>query len=88
MPSYLAMMTHRAIFLAIWKAILLLRDVNLASTRLHYILLMYSSHIKQSSHVELRCKLHEKLHRVSGPLSLEDGDMHNGGINVSLACRR
>jgi hypothetical protein len=56
------------------NAILLLRDVNLANTRLRYILLMYYSHIKQSSlinisiSVELRCKLNEKLHRVTGPL--------------------
>ena len=45
----------------------MLRDVNLANTRLHYILLLYYSHIKQSSPInislseELRCKLHEKL---------------------------
>ena len=31
------------------NAILLLRDENLANTRLHYILLMHSSHIKQPS---------------------------------------
>ena len=41
-------MSHGALFLATCNAILLLRDVNLANTRLHYILLMYSSHIKQS----------------------------------------
>ncbi len=67
-------MSHGEIFLATCDAVPLLRDVNLANTRLHYILLMYSSHIKESSlinislTVELRCKLHEKLYRVIGPL--------------------
>ena len=42
-------MSHGAIFLATCNVILLLGDVNLVNTRLHYILLMYSSHIKQSS---------------------------------------
>ena len=62
-------MSHGAIFLATCNTILLLRDVNLANTHLHYILLMYSSHItKQSSlkhllNVKLRCKSHEILHR-------------------------
>ncbi len=42
-------MSHGAILLAICNAILLLRDVNLANTRPRYILLMNSSHIKQSS---------------------------------------
>ncbi len=46
-------MSHGAIFLATCNAILLLRDVNLANTRLHYILLMYSSHIKQSSLINI-----------------------------------
>ncbi len=41
-------MSHGAIFLANCNGILLLRDVNLANTHLHYTLLMYSSHIKQS----------------------------------------
>ena len=46
-------MSHGAIFLATCNAILLLRDVNLANTRLCYILLMYSSHIKHSSLVNI-----------------------------------
>ena len=42
-------MSHGAIFVATGNAILQLRDVNLVNTRLHHILLMYSSHIKKSS---------------------------------------
>ena len=68
-------MSHGAIFLATCNTILLLRDVNLANTRLRYILLMYSFFTYQTvftnSHllsVELRCELHEKLHRVTWPL--------------------
>ena len=34
-------MSHGAIFLATCNAILVLRDVNLANTRLRYILLMF-----------------------------------------------
>ena len=49
LQKIVAAMSHGAIFLATCNAILLLRDVNLANTRLHYILLKYSSHIKQSS---------------------------------------
>ena len=40
---------HNAIFLATCNAILLLRDLKLTNTRLHYILLMYSLRIKYSS---------------------------------------
>ena len=61
--------SHGAIFLATYNAILLLRDVNVENTRLPYILLMCSPHIKQSSpinnsyiSVEFHCKLQEKLH--------------------------
>ncbi len=46
-------MSHGAIFHATCNAILLLKDVNLAKTRIHYILLMYSSHIKQSSLINI-----------------------------------
>ena len=49
----LSAMSHGAIFLATCNTILLLRGVNLANTRLHYILLMYSSHIKQSSLINM-----------------------------------
>ncbi len=41
-------MSHGAFFLAIRNAILLL-----ANTRLHYILLIYSSHIKQCSLINI-----------------------------------
>ena len=51
--SVLKTMSHGANFLATCNAILLLRDVNLANTRLHYILLMYSSHIKRSSLINI-----------------------------------
>ena len=49
--SFIKAMSHGAILFATCNAILLLRDVNLANARLHCILLMYSSHIKQSSPV-------------------------------------
>jgi hypothetical protein len=78
-------MSHGAIFLATCNAILLLRDVNVANTRLHYILLMCSPHIKQSSlinnsyiSVELHCKLQEKFPRVTGRLVRKD---FQGGKN-------
>ena len=51
--SFVKAMSHGAIFLATCNAILLLRDINLANTRLHYILLMYSSHFKQSSLINI-----------------------------------
>ena len=38
-------MLHGAIFLATCNAILLLRDVKLPNTSLHYIPLMFSQHI-------------------------------------------
>ena len=60
--DYFKAMSHGAIFLATYNPILLLRDVNLANTRLHYILLMYSSHIKQSSLMDdLRFRLNFNL---------------------------
>jgi hypothetical protein len=68
-------MLHGAIFLATCNAILLLRDVKLPNTSLHYTPLMVSQHIENSSLislinisqelVELHCKLQEKLHRVT-----------------------
>ena len=68
-------MSHGAIFLATCNAILLLRDVKLPNTSLHYTALMFSQHIEKSSlislinishaRVELHCKLQEKLHRVT-----------------------
>ena len=58
MLEFVKAMPHGAIFLATCHhAILLLRDVNLANTRLRYILLLYSSHIKQSSLVKCRIAL-------------------------------
>ena len=75
-------MLHGAIFLATCNAILLLRDVKLPSTSLHYTPLMFSERIENSSlislinirvsRVELHCRLQEKLHRVTWPLV-----MHN-----------
>ncbi len=46
---FLMAMSYGAIFLATCSAILLLRDVNLAKTRLRYILLMFP-HISNSLH--------------------------------------
>ena len=46
-------MLHGAIFLATCNAILLLRDVKLPSTSLHYIPLMFSEHIENSSLISL-----------------------------------
>jgi hypothetical protein len=40
-------MLHGAIFLATCNAILLLRDVKLPNTSLHYTPLMFSQHIEQ-----------------------------------------
>ena len=48
MFATLKALSHDAIFLATCNAILLLRDVELANTRLHSNLLMYSSEIKHS----------------------------------------
>ena len=42
-------MLHSAIFLATCNAILLLRDVKLPNTSLHYTPLMFSQHIENSS---------------------------------------
>jgi hypothetical protein len=42
-------MLHGAIFLATCNAILLLRDVKLPNTSLHYTPLMFSQHIENSS---------------------------------------
>jgi hypothetical protein len=76
-------MLHGAIFLATCNAILLLRDVKLPNTSLHYTPLMFSQHIENSSltspinthlsRVELHCKLQEKLHRVTWPLDAKVG---------------
>ena len=46
-------MSHDAIFLATCNAVLLLRDVKLRKTRLHCILLTYSSHVKHSSLINI-----------------------------------
>ena len=45
--------TCNAIFLATCNAILLLRDVKLPSTSLHYTPLMFSEHIENSSLISL-----------------------------------
>jgi hypothetical protein len=42
-------MLHGAIFLGTGNAILLLRDVKLPNTSLHYTPLMFSQHIENSS---------------------------------------
>ena len=46
-------MLHGAIFLATCNAILLLRDVKLSNTSLHYTPLMFSQHIENSSLISL-----------------------------------
>jgi hypothetical protein len=46
-------MLHAAIFLATCNAILLLRDVKLPNTSLHYTPLMFSQHIENSSQISL-----------------------------------
>ena len=46
-------MLHGAIFLATCSAILLLRDVKLPNTSLHYTPLMFSQHIENSSLISL-----------------------------------
>ena len=46
-------MLHGAIFLATCNAILLLRDVKLPNTSLHYTPLMFSQHIENSSLISL-----------------------------------
>jgi hypothetical protein len=46
-------MLHGAIFLATCNAILLLRDVKLPNTSLHYTPLMFSHHIENSSLISL-----------------------------------
>jgi hypothetical protein len=48
-PMYLKAILHGAIFLATCNAILLLRDVKLPNTNLHYTPLMFSQHIENSS---------------------------------------
>ena len=64
----------RCNFLATCNAILLLRDVKLANTCFHHvqfakIFLTYQTFDTNLYvlRVELRCKLQEKLHRVTGP---------------------
>ena len=62
-------MLHGAIFLATCNAILLLRDVKLPSTSLHYTPLMFSEHIENSSsktltfvhYKHLFCKLNSRI---------------------------
>jgi hypothetical protein len=51
--SLLKAMLHGAIFLATCNAILLLRDVNLPNTSLHYTPLMFFQHIENSSLISL-----------------------------------
>jgi hypothetical protein len=46
-------MLHGAIFLATCNAILLLRDVKLPNTSLHYTPLMFSQHIENSLLISL-----------------------------------
>ena len=46
-------MLHGAIFIATCNAILLLRDVKLSNTSLHYTPLMFSQHIENSSLISL-----------------------------------
>jgi hypothetical protein len=46
-------MLHGAIFLATCNAILLLRDVKLPNTSLHYTPLLFSQHIENSSLISL-----------------------------------
>jgi hypothetical protein len=46
-------MLHGAIFLATCNAILLLRDVKLPNTSIHYTPLMFSQHIENSSLISL-----------------------------------
>ena len=46
-------MLHGAIFLATCNAILLLRNVKLPNTSLHYTPLMFSQHIENSSLISL-----------------------------------
>ena len=69
-------LSHGAIFLATCNAILILGDVKLANTSFHHsllnIFLTYQTFVTilHLSRVEtvLRCKVHEKLHRVTGSL--------------------
>ena len=58
-------MLRDAIFLATYWTILLLRDVKLANMRFHYSLLMYSSHIKHPSLINISSELQEKLHHTT-----------------------
>ena len=51
--TLLKAMLHGAIFLATCNAILLLRDVKLPNTSLHYTPLMFSEHIENSSLISL-----------------------------------
>ena len=51
--QFMKAMLHGAIFLATCNAILLLRDVKLANTSLHYTPLMFSQHIENSSLISL-----------------------------------
>ena len=46
-------MLHGSIFLATCNAILLLRDVKLPNTSIHYTPLMFSQHIENSSQISL-----------------------------------
>jgi hypothetical protein len=53
LTSSLKAMLHGAIFLATCNAIILLRDVKLPNTSLHYTPLMFSQHIENSSLITL-----------------------------------
>jgi hypothetical protein len=54
-------MLHGAIFLATCNAILLLRDVKLPNTSLHYAPLMFSQHIENSSLISLIKSLKSRI---------------------------
>ena len=62
----------KAIFLATCNAILFLGDVKLANTCFKFsdVCFTYQTFVTNLHHleVELRCKLEEELHHVTGPL--------------------
>ena len=63
-------MRVRTAKLATCNAILLLGDVKLENTsfiKFADIFLTYQTFVTNLSRAELRCKLQEKLHRVTGP---------------------
>ena len=77
---------HIAIFLATCNKILPLGYVKLANTDCHYSLPLYCSPFFTNYHlfnVELRCKLQEKLYRVTEPeRSVAMGRF--GGANIAF----